>query len=241
MTTIEKVEAMILAPSTELEPNEVLNVLNFIFGWNEKDMASICRKLKALAQPLREAMPQEETIPQELIKFADLFRDQVELTLNMGTKEASGYAQLSDYLLCIGSRMHTLYPGVSLNIDAQFQIKGKGKSFYDDGSLVAMVMNNRLPVYVVEYKPRVPRDIEDVDPPHWSELFLQAYYLHKQYSHPILHVLTDLMDFQCFVMKQGHILQHYSMRSTLAEPQELLKHSKFICSILKPLCDELQI
>lgn len=87
---------MILAPSTELKPNEVLN---FMFEWKEIDMAYIYRKLGGLKTPLEETMPQEETTPLELKSYAILFKEQLENTLNMGTKEASGYAQLSDYLL----------------------------------------------------------------------------------------------------------------------------------------------
>lgn len=167
MTTIEKVKEMILAPSTELKPNEVVDVLNFMFEWKEIDMAYIYRKLGGLKTPLEETMPQEETTPPELKSYAILFKEQLENTLNMGTKEASGYAQLSDYLLCISRRMQILHQ-VTVKIDAQFQIKGKGKTSSADGSLVAIVVNNELsvPVYVIKYKPRVPSNMEDIEPYH---------------------------------------------------------------------------
>ena len=44
LTTIEKVKARTLAPSTELKPNEVVDVLNFMFEWVVMDMAGIYKK-----------------------------------------------------------------------------------------------------------------------------------------------------------------------------------------------------
>ena len=102
-------------------------------------------------------------------------------------------------------------------------------------------MMENYPVYVIEYKPRVPSDMKDIEPHHLSELFLQAYYLQQQYHHPILHVLTDLEDFHCFEMQRGQILTYKYTRSSLADPQDLLKHSNCMCSILNKTCLALQL
>ena len=87
-------------------------------------------------------------------------------------------------------------------------------------------------MYVVEYKPRVASDIKDTEPHHLSEVFLQAYYLQRQYCHPIFHVLTDLNDFHCFEIKQGQILKYHYTKTSLDEPQDLLKHSNSICDFI---------
>ncbi len=236
MTTIDQVKAMILAPSTQLKTNEIVGVLNFMFQWRAMDMAGIYRKLEDLMTPLE--YQEEETPPSELTIYANLFKRQREGTLYMGTKEASGYGQLSDYLLCIRDMMQILHQ-VSVQVDAQFQIEGKGKTFSADGSLVVALIDSsvHVPVCVVEYKPRVPAAIGDTDPYYLSEFFLQAYYLQLKHHHPILHVLTDLTDFHCFQMKSGQILKYQYTLSPLAEPQVLLKHSNYICSILKEICE----
>ena len=44
---------------------------------------------------------------------------------------------------------------VSVKIDTQFHIKGKGRTFSADGGLIAIVVNEvPVPVYIIEYKPR---------------------------------------------------------------------------------------
>ena len=169
-------------------------------------MKGIIRKLRTPTTPPEETTPLEE---ETLKTYASLFREQCEGTLYMGSKEASGYPQLADYLLCMRSRLHKLRPEVTLHIDPQYAIQGNGKQFYADGSLLATILHNTRPVYVVEYKPRVPTHLEDREPTHLSELFLQAFYLHKQNSPPILHVLTDLTDFHCFLMKQGQLMKYF--------------------------------
>ena len=164
----------LLAPSTERKTSDVVNIVNFIFGWHERDMAALSRKLQTPTTPPEETTPLEE---ETLKTYASLFREQREGTLYMGSKEASGYPQLADYLLCMRSRLHKLRPEVTLDIDLQYAIQGKGKQFYADGSLIATLLHNTRPVYVVDYKPRVPTHLEDIEPNHLSELFLQAFYL----------------------------------------------------------------
>ena len=124
-----------------------------------------------------------------------------------------------------------------MKVDLQFQIKGQGKTFSADGSLIIAAMVDGKVVCVIEYKPRVPSNIMDVDHPYYlSELFLQAYYLQRQNDHPILHVLTDLVDSHCFLMKQGQILKYQYSEVSLVQPQVLLNHSNYICSVLKEIC-----
>ena len=180
-------------------------------------------------------MPQE---PLDLKVYTKLFQMRCDKTMNMGTKEASGYGQLTDYLLFISMRMQALYQIPAL-IDVQFQIKGVGKTFSADECVIAVMFNDGtpspVPIYVLEYKPRVPAGLKDIEPCHLSELFLQANYLQKSYSHVILHVLTDLEDFHCFEMKQCRPLKYYYTKCSLAEPEELLKHSNLICSILNQI------
>lgn len=233
----------LLAPSTELKAEDVVHILNFMFEWDTVEMAGIYRKLRELLEEVTmPTSPQEEPIVKH---YARLFKEQRNGTLYIGTKEASGYAQLSDYLLWIRHRMQTLYD-ITVHVDPQYQIKGNGKIFFADGGLVAMVVNTNsqtepAPVCVVEYKPRVPGSVEDMDPVYLSELFLQAYYLQrdKQQHHCVLHVLTDLVDFYWFIMRGGKILKFHYTKCFLYEEQDLLKHSDAICSILKEMCSTL--
>ena len=90
MTTTDKVKEMMLAPGTELEPNEVVGVLNFMFGWKAIDMAGIYRTLEGLKTPLEEILSEEGTTPPELISYASLFKCQLEGTLHMGPRRQVG-------------------------------------------------------------------------------------------------------------------------------------------------------
>lgn len=111
------------------------------------------------------------------------------------------------------------------------------KTYYADSALVAIV-NGSLPIYVVEYKPRIPADLEDVEPSHLSEVFLQAFYLRKMYKHTILHCLTDLKDFHYFLMtdhpssKKMKIEKYFSVHCNISNQVELLDHLRFLCNIL---------
>jgi hypothetical protein len=64
--------------------------------------------------------------------------------------------------------------------------------------------HGRQRVQVVwEYKPKVSSKLEDVTGWHISETILQAFYLHKKHTYPVLHCLTDLQDFHYFTLNNG--------------------------------------
>ena len=176
-------------------------------------------------QPPMEPIPQE---PMDLSLYTKLFKVMLDKIRNLKTKEASGYGVLTCYLLFISERMQQLY-GLDVKIDVQFPIKGDGKTFFADGAVIQIIVNmnyksSALPIYVIEYKPRVPSKIEDIEPFHLSELFLQANYLGLECTHPILHVLTDLADFHCFEIKNKRLVKyHISLFATTSwEPDKVL-------------------
>lgn len=250
MTIVEKVNARILAPSTQLNAREVVDVLNFIFEWNQINMAGIWEKLNTMKTPIEERMPQpqepqEPPMPPYLNMYTQIFKRQRANIIDIGVYEASGYGLLSEYLLLISERLKELYE-ITSKVDLEFQIKGQGKTFMADGCIVAVLISVdsycRVPVYILEYKPRVPRDIDDIEPHHLSELFLQSYYLHKDSRcHSTLHVLTDLTDFHYFEIKQCKIVKHHSTRCSLVEPIELFAHINLVCAILKEIISNLLV
>ena len=241
----QKVEHGILAPSSTLKASEVVTIINYILRWNMTDLNSICEKIIKDYGGSQEATLeiQEATleikISQEMLEFfTTLFGMQNMHTLDLTTKEASGYSKLGDYLLCVRNTVAEVHPNSSFSIEHQYCIQVQNSSYYPDGALVATILDTststRTPIYVIEYKPRVPAELVDIEPNHLSEVMLQAVYLRRVIKSPILHVLTDLNDFHFFLIS-GESLQidkYFYLKCKLSNREELLKHLKFLCHIM---------
>ena len=86
---------------------------------------------------------------------------------------------------------------------------------------------------VTEYKPRVTQNLADQEPHHLSEMFIQAYYLRRKFTHKIMHCLTDLRDFHYFLIKDGQngkiiIDKYIYLNSDLTLKEPLANHMNFL-------------
>ena len=199
MTVTEKVKAGLLAPSTPLKPSDVLCVFRFIFGWVEPfDMRGIHqifmkskssqedgktqKRCPGKTQDIEDAKSSQEEGKAQDIEDAKSSQEGEDCltvyttilnvsTLDLGTKEASGSPQLGVFMLCVKSAMERQHP--CFFVEHQYTVR-TSKTYYADSAPVAIVTGS-LPIFVVEYKPRIPAGLEDVEPSHLSEAFLLYY------------------------------------------------------------------
>lgn len=137
-------------------------------------------------------------LPFKPVTFAGLKFD----TFDFGEKEASGRPIVGLFMNNVVHLLRKKYPGLLFKTDPEFCLL-PGKTFAADDCAMALLVFGNFPVMVVEYKPKVPGNIRDITPTwHLSELFIQAFYLRKYNSHPILHCLTDLQDYHFFLVAQ---------------------------------------
>ena len=100
--------------------------------------------------------------------------------------------------------------------------------------LVVVTPAKMFPILVLEYKPRVPQDLGDLEPLHLSETFIQAYYLRKRFKFPVMHCLTDLNDFLFLKIedKEGHSgvikVSHYYFKCDLKDDKQLIEIMTFL-------------
>ena len=240
----QKIELGLLAPISDLKAAEVVTVVNYLFGWNLLDWRSICHKIMEetfvhSSQEAAEETPVEHrhrSCIEDFNFYCKLFSEQNEGTLHLKTKEASGYPTLGGYLLSVRKILGKVYPHISFYIDNQFCIKILQKQYYSDGAVLATIISNGMPIYVIEYKPRIPSRIEDIEPCHLSEVLLQAFYLQRCHYHKILHALTDLMDFHLFLFTHSNdklkLEKYFYYECTITKPEELLKHLSFLCNVI---------
>ena len=241
LTVTQKVKAGLLAPSTTLELTDVLSVYHFIFGLEDSVAFDLRYILKEIMTPtssqedIRDAQEEGKAQPSKafLILYTTIFTQQNVGTMHLGSK-ASGTPQVGDYMLCVRDIMKHSY---QFMVDHQFPVQ-TSITYYADCALVALDAGG-CPLYVVEYKPKIPAGLEDVEPSHLSEVFLQAFYLRKMYTHNILHCLTDLEDFHYFLMtdnqssKKLKIERCITVHCNITNEVELLDHLRFVCNLLK--------
>lgn len=132
--------------------------------------------------------------PNNRIKtFSAHYSEHMQDTLYITTKEASGYGILSNFSQFVCRMLKDQYPPRMFRIDLQFQLF-ENKS--GDQAVIQQLTDGNLHVLIVwEYKPKVPSSLSDTTAWHLSETLLQAYYLRKSNSHPVLHCLTDFIIF----------------------------------------------
>lgn len=239
LTLEQKIQQNGLPPSSKLKAEEVVQVLSYILQWRDgfMDMKKICLIINDHLWD-----PEQETCEikfnaEELQIFPTIFEMIDAGTLYLSTKEASGYPKLGTYLLFVRNGIQKCYPSHQFFVDNQFCINHQ---YYSDGAIVSAIVDSNSPIYVVEYKPRVPADLMDIEPYHLSELFLQAYYLQQSYDHRILHVLTDLNDFHFFLIATGvnnttkyvKIEKYFYSKVALHRQEELLEHFKFLSRLI---------
>ena len=202
----------------------------------------------------------------ELQQHRVAFQKHQQVTMHLQTKEASGTALLGTFMLCVSDALETLCPTQTFRIDHQFNVCD-GKTYTADSALLSallvssqkpvgfdpsqsplaggvvpcFVVGEVVPCFVVAYKPRVSQDLVDQEPCHLTEVFLQAYYLCKMHKHPILHCLTDLSDFHCFLVKGSdrgnlEIKKYFYSKCNFNETEELLLTLKLLCYIIIESC-----
>ena len=126
------------------------------------------------AQDIEDAKSSQEQGEDCLTVYTTIFNLQNVGTLDLGTKEASGSPRLGVFMLCVKSAMERQHPSYRFFVEHQYTVR-TSKTYYADSALVAIVTGS-LPIFVVEYKPRIPAGLENVEPSHLSEAFLQAFY-----------------------------------------------------------------
>ena len=261
-TNVDLINSCDLAPSTKLKPSDVVEVLCYILGMGKRDeMRDVIIPIKGTMLSLSheafiDSYERENTplVMDELQKLTFVFQKHQQVTMHLQTKEASGTALLGTFMLCVSDALKTLCPTQIFKIDHQFNVC-YGKTYTADSALLSALLvstvvlgfdhrpfdQGMVPCFVVEYKPRVSRDLVDQEPFHLSEVFLQAYYLCKMHKHPILHCLTDLSDFHCFLVKRsdrGHleIKKYFCFKCKFNETEKFLLTLKLLCYIIKESC-----
>ena len=252
-TNVDLINSCDLAPSTKLKSSDdVVEVLCYILGMAKKDdLRDVVRAIKGTMLSHEAFIAsyelQEENTPlvmNELQQHTVAFQKHVEVTMHLKTKKASGTALLGNFMLCVSDALRTLCPTSTFKIDHQFNVY-KAKTYTGDSALLsALLVSSRrrvVPCFVVQYKPRVALDLDDQDPFHLSEVFLQAYYLRKMHKHPILHCLTDLSDFHYFLVKESErgnleIEKYFCFKCNFNEAEELLLTLKLLCYIITESC-----
>lgn len=223
--------AMELPPSTKLTDYEVMEVLSSIFGIKCHEYREIITFLES-KRSVYEAEPIINT-QDGLSDFTALFSKHLQFTMHVRTKEASGYGMLSSFALFVCGSLSEKFPENNFKIDPQFYVC-KGKQYSSDEALIILTVRGPKTVLVVwEYKPKVSGSLEDV--PGWRlcETILQAFYLQKQHTYPILHCLTDLQDFHYFSFNHDgqalELLKYIYLKSDLSQETDTLHHLNFLC------------
>ena len=263
-TNIDLINFCDLAPSTKLKPSDVLEVLCYIIDMVKRaDLRDVISHIKgtmlsheAFIASYELQVENTPLVMNELQQHTVAFQKHQQVTMHLTTKEASGTALLGNFMLCVSDALRTLCPTQTFKIDHQFNVCD-GKTYTADSALLSallvssqkpvglvvpcFVVGGVVPCFVVEYKPRVSQDLADQEPFHLSEVFLQAYYLCKMHKHPILHCLTDLSDFHCFLVKGSdrgnlEIKKYFCFKCNFNETEELLLTLKLLCYIITESC-----
>ena len=224
-----------LAPSTQLEDLQVMEIIRNIFHLEGiYDYRGILAYLTSKRQDHVKEQAEPSHIQEvEISSFTVSISEHRCMTLGFTSKEASGYAMLSNFSLFVCKLMGVKYPSLNFCIEPQF-IVCDGKKNSSDQTLVQLLMGStHMRVLVVwEYKPRVACDIYDVPAWHLSETLLQAYYMRRNHCYPVLHCLTDLNDYHYFFIEDGPtditLSKYVYMHSDLSVPKDAFDHINFL-------------
>lgn len=232
---MDQVHQFDLPPSTRLTDYEVTKVLGNLLQLRAIDYNSITEHIKTKHQHWvkKQADPTEEQA-REVDSFAKTFKRHLDATLYIRSKEASGYAILGIFSEFVREMMHKKYPSLSFKIEPEFRVC-EGKQYASDQCLMQLltVTEDNKVLVLWEYKPRVPASLDDITGWHLSETLLQAYYMRKKHSYPVLHCLTDLTDFHYFFIEDNRqrtlkIVQYAYLCSELVKPDHVWDHMEFL-------------
>ena len=141
-----------LPPSTKLNYEEVLAVVNAIAGFRCIDMRHLCNHLFNHLKLLQQRQPDAS-----FFKWA--LQKQYDQTLDLGDKEASGRVLLGLFMNIVTERLSVKYPNNRLYIDHEYRVL-EGKKFCTDEAIVALTnIVAGEAVFVLEYKPKVAPDL----------------------------------------------------------------------------------
>lgn len=235
-TLVDQVHHHELAPSTPLTDLEVMEVLGNLFQLDLHDYNQIINHIKTKHRHhVKEQAEPSDIQAVQIASFTTSFLEHISLTLYVKSKEASGYGMLSVFSLFVCKMMQDKYPSSNFRIDPQFRVC-EGNKFTSDQGLVHLIEATRVLLRVLalwEYKPRVPGDLDDITAWHISETLLQAYYMRKKHSYPVLHCLTDLTDYHYFFIEDDGertltVVKYVYLRSDLCKPNDVWNHIEFL-------------
>ena len=203
-TLVDQVHLHELAPATPLTDLEVLEVLGNLFQGNRlHDYRQVLTHLTTKRQQhVQEQAEPSESQAVELASFTTVFSEYSSRTLKLTSNEASGSGLLYVFSLFVCKLLQEA-PLLALQVDPQFCV-AEGQTFTSNLCLLQLLKEASLRLRVLvlwDYKPRVPGALEDVTAWHFSETLLQAYYLRRKHSYPVLHCLTDLLEFHYFFIE----------------------------------------
>ena len=249
-TLVDQVHLHELAPATPLTDLEVMEVLGNLFQVNFlHDYRQVITHLKTKRQQhVQEQAEPSESQAVELASFTTVFSEYSSRTRLLTSKEASGYGLLYVFSQFVCKLLQEKYPSVTLQVEPHFRV-AEGHTFTSDMCLLQLLVEASLLLRVLvlwDYKPRVPGALEDVTAWHLSETLLQAYYLRRQHSYPVLHWLTDLLDFHYFFIEGDgqrtlKVVKYVYLNSDLTKPTDVDPSRLFIssCSCCLPVNPEL--
>ena len=232
VTLLDKVQQHELAPSTPLRDCEVMEVLCHLFGIQRFiEYPKVVDWIQEQSQEYVAGQAEPSDVQKAKIDFfTALYSTHRRNTLHVSSKEASGYTMLGNFSNFVCEMLQDKYPTAVFHIDPQFYVSER-KTYSSDQAVLQIVMGNGRVLVIWEYKPRVPSLLGDVQGWHLSETLLQAYYLRKKHSYPILHCLTDLNDYHYFFIDGERSLKlekYVYIQSDLKNQTDVWKHVDFL-------------
>lgn len=223
-----------LPPSTKLNHEEVVAVINAIAGFNCIDLRRLCTHFLTFQPEPPTTTPTEVPLPDK--SFFRWAKKQFDQTIYIGDKEASGRVLLGLFMNILMDLLSLKYPNISLYIDHEYKVL-EGRKFYTDEAVVAILHSIMEAIFVFEYKPKVSPNLADQIPFHISETLVQAYYLRKKFRHNILHCLSDLTDFHFFLITTTpdstfNITKYWYKNCNLLDPAQVTQLTAFLCDTI---------
>lgn len=116
--------------------------------------------------------------------------------------------------------------------DPQFRI-ADGYTYSSDQAVIYVTLAGEQVLLVIEYKPRIPPELSDIEPWHLSETLIQAFYMRSTHRYCVLHCLTDLRDFHYFYIKEDDntylaLDKYVFVQSDLSDQAQVQAHADFL-------------
>ena len=159
-----------LPPSTQLNHEYVVAVLNAILGQEVMDLRGLCNYFDS---KLSTSSTSTSSVSSEV--SSETFRAYYQYTLYLGDKEASARGILGLFMELVRGTLQKRHPKQNFYIDHELKVL----RFSSDAALIVAStgQQKRKVVFSLEYKPKMSPQLKDQHPFHISELFLQAFYL----------------------------------------------------------------